>query len=288
MEQEEFIDKLTDLLSRLDFDREAKIDALKYIPAHYHFISKVSDEAYIGEDDECPIRKRKPHTRLMILIYKMVALKNAYEEKGLSDDVLFDTLSDVTIRQRMYLKQYGRLGLSDEDIMWLKRIYQLDIFKLGSLQFEIAHMEYLTWKGLVYFDGTSKKLPEGMPVLNVHIRRGVDFSKDAVDKSFERAEGFFTKYFPDHDFQAYTCSSWMLYSGNRAVLPPSSHILNFAGRFELIGESNRNDMPIKYIFAKRHRKAKDYPQETTLQKNALLNLKKLGVGCGVIWRKDTL
>mgnify|MGYP007126827047 CR=1 FL=1 len=281
-----FIDKLAELLFRLDFDEEAKIDALKYISTHYCFISKASNKAYIRENDEYPIRKIKPHTRLMILIYKMVALRNTYYEKGLPEDVLFDTLSDVTLRQRMYLKQYGKLGLSDEDIMWLKHIYELNIFKLGSLQFEIGQMEYLTWKGLVYFDGISKKLHEGMPILNVHIRREVDLSKEAVDESFKRAEGFFTKYFPEHNFLAYTCNSWMLYSGNQRLLTSSSSILGFARRFELIGESNTNDMAIKYIFGKRYRKKKDYPQETSLQKNALNNLKHLGVGCGIIWRKN--
>ena len=280
------MDKLTILLSRLDFDEEAKIDALKYISSHYRFISKASNEAYAGENDDDPIRKRKPHTRLMILIYKMVALRDTYDEKELPQDVLFDTLSDVTLRQRMYLKQYGKLGLSDEDVMWLKHIYQLSIFKLGSLQFEIAHVKYLTWKGLVYSKEISKKLPEGVPILNVHIRRGVDLSKDAVDQSFERAERFFQKYFPKHDFVAYTCNSWMLYPGNQEVLSINSHILSFSKRFEIIGESNINDMAIKYIFGKRYRKKEDYPQETSLQKNALKNLKNLGVGCGVIWRKN--
>lgn len=288
MEQAEFMHKLTILLSRLDFDTEAKCDVLSYIPAHYRFISQVSEEAYTKEFDEDPIRKRKPHTRLMILIYKMVALMNEYEKKGIPNDVLFDTLSDVTLRQRMYLKQYGKLGLSDEDIMWLKHIYRLNIFKLGSLQFEIAHMNYLKCNGLVYFDNISERLPEGVPILKVHIRKGIDLSTEAVDQSFKRAESFFIKHYFEHDFVAYTCESWLLYSGNQRMLPSSCHILEFARRFTLIGESNANDMTIKHIFGKKYKYKKAYPQETSLQKKALNNLSNLGVGCGVIWRKRTL
>ena len=263
------MDKLTILLSRLDFDEEAKMDALKYISSHYRFVSKAANEAYAGETDDYPIRKRKPHTRLMILIYKLVALKDKYDENEWPQDVLLDTLSDVTIRQRMYLKQYGKLGLSDEDVTWLKHIYQLSIFKLGSLQFEIAHMEYLTWKGLVYSKGIFKTLPEGVPILNVHIRKGVDLSKDAVDQSFERAERFFQTYFPKHDFVAYTCNSSRDYPGNQEVLSINSNIFNFLIIFEIIGESKVNDMAIKYIFGKRYRKKEEVILKKRVYKESL-------------------
>lgn len=288
MKKVEFIDKLSKLLLHLDFDQQEKVEAIKYISTNYSYISKVSDEAYLGDNEECSIRKRKGFTRLMILIYKMVELKNIYDEKRIPEEVFFYTLSDVTLRQRLYLKAHGRLGLNDEDIMWLKHIYELNIFKLGSLQFEISHMKYLNWKGLVYFNEASKKLPEGKSTLNVHIRRGVDLSRDEVDKSFEKAESFFTKHFPIHNFVAYTCNSWLLYSGNKNILPISSNILDFVRRFEIIGESNSRDMAIKYIFGKKYRQKKDYPQETSLQVNALKNFKSLGVGCGIIYRKTTI
>lgn len=194
MKQVGFMDILSELLLNLDFDEQAKVEALKYISTNYSYISKVSDEAYLGDNEEYSIKKINRYTRLMILIYKMVKLKNIYDEKGLPEEVFYDTLSDVTLRQRLYLKEHGKLGLNDEDIMWLKHIYELNIFKLGSLQFEVAHMEYLTWKGLVYFNEDFKKLPEGKPILNVHIRGEVDLSKDEIDKSFE-SRNLFCKTF---------------------------------------------------------------------------------------------
>ncbi|AHM57893.1 carbohydrate ABC transporter substrate-bindin g protein, CUT1 family (plasmid) [Peptoclostridium acidaminophilum DSM 3953] len=288
MTKNEFMFKLNSILSQLDFDVEAKHDALKYIPAHYGYISKAAKEAYILDDDSDPIKKRKPHTKLMILIFKMVELSDTYKEKGLPENVILDTLSDVTLRQRLYKMMHGKLGLSDEDIMWLKRIYQLKIFKLGALQFEITDMKYVKWKGIKYIEGVSELIPEGVPTLNVHIRRGVDFSRDAVDSSFQRAESFFAEHFPGHDFVAYTCNSWMLYPGNEAFLAPTSNILDFAARFQLIGEATDKDMAIKYIYFKRYRYKKDYPQETSLQRKVLGSFNKLGAGCGIIWREKTL
>ena len=47
-------------------------------------------------------------------------------------------------------------------------------------------------------------------------------------------------------------------------------------------------MAMKYIFGEKYIEKKDYPQETSLQVNALKDFKNLGVGCGIIYRKDTI
>lgn len=282
MKQEIFMEKLTMILSNLDFDEKAKQEALRYIPLRYDFISKVSNDCYKGEFENDLITSRKHYTRLMILIYKIVKLMDMYNEKGLPLKVMFDTLSDLTLRQKMYYEKCGKLGLNDEDIMWLRHIYRLEIFKLGSLQFEITHMNPLTWKGITYYDDAFKKVPIGTEILNVHIRKGVDFSKEAVNKSFDMAEEFFSKYFPNHNFKAYTCNSWMLYPRNSEVLSETSNILDFAKRFEIIGETNNTEFTLKFIFGGRYRSKKDYPSETSLQRNALKNINSLGAGCGIL------
>lgn len=278
MGKEELIEKLSGILSLLDFDEEAKEDALNYIPSHYRRISRASAEAYSLEN-------KNDHERLMILIFKIPELMDMYKEKGIPEEVMVDTLSDVCLRQRMYFENHGKIGISGKDAMWLENIYKLGIFKLGALQFEMSNMERLNWKGIRYYEGAFERIPEGAPILNVHIRKGVDFSREEVDKSFERAESFFVKYFPEHDFEAYTCNSWMLYPGNDKMLPPSSNILDFANRFELIGEADNNEFALEYIFG-RYGVKKDYPQKTSLQANARKNLNKLGAGFGFIFRPN--
>ena len=171
------------------------------------------------------------------------------------------------------------------DVLWLKHIYHLKIFKLGSLQFKMAKMESLAWKGLGYREDCAQIISEGTPILNVHIRKGVDFSPKSVDISFARAEHFFPRHFPGHHFKAYICNSWLLYSGNSKFLPPSSNIMNFASRFLLIAESNDKSMALTFIYGKRFRAKRAYPQTTSLQKSALRNMGNLGIGCGLIWRK---
>ena len=274
-------------MKHLEFDDAAKLETLSYIDANYRFLARAWKMIYTNDDDADNeyILKRRPHTRLMILICKTVFLETIYKEKGLPREVMLDTLSDLTLRQRLYRNRNGKLGLNEEDVLWLKHIYRLNIFKLGSLQFEKAKMKYLPWKGLVYREDVAQIVPEGVPILDVHIRRGVDFSPESVDRSFAWAEQFFTKHFPEHHFKAYTCNSWMLYSGNSKILPPSSNILNFANRFMLIAKSKDKSMAVTFIYGKRFRAKRDYPQTTRLQKCALQNMGNLGVGCGLIWRE---
>jgi len=113
----------------------------------------------------------------------------------------------------------------------------------------------------------------------------VDFSRKQVDKSFIIAEDFFTKFFPEHDFVAYTCNSWMLSQKNNKLLPANSNILDFAKRFNIIGYTDNNEFTLEYIFGKRYRSKSEYPQNTKLQINALKNINKLGAGFGFIYRK---
>ncbi len=282
MNKEYFMRKLKCLLTKLDFDDDVKVEALNYISNEYTIISKMAEKA-MEDWENYLINLKNPYTGFMILIYKIVDLDVMYKEKELPEDVFLDTLSDLILRQKMYFKQYNQLGLSEEDMCWLKHIYYLNIFKLGALQYEIANMSYLECPDDIGLDETKKRLPEGSPIFKIHIRRNVDLSEEEVDKSFDLSKQFFKTYYPEYEYLAYTCNSWMLYSKNSLLLSPQSNILNFSNRFELICETQRKDMAIKYIFGRDYENIEDYPQETSLQRNALKHLDILGVGYGVIY-----
>lgn len=280
----DYILSLKNILDQLDFSEAAKSEVLLYIEKHFRYISSAADKVYSNDEAADPVMKMNNRTALFVLMFKMVKLKLDYMIHGWPEKVMLDTLSDVALRQRLYFSRHGKLGLNREDRIWLKHIYKLEIFKFGALQYEITHFKKLDWKGLTYKEDVFAKLSEGTPILNLHIRRGVDFSKAAVDLSFQLAEKFFSKYFPEHQFRAYTCNSWMLCPGNEVILDGNSNILDFYRRFEIVAESPDPKMALTYIFRGRYRSKRDYPQDTKLQKSALEHLEQLGVGCGIIMR----
>lgn len=276
MIKKQFIEKLSNILSKLDFEEGIKKEAIDYIYNNYDEVSLKAKEAYEEDWDS--------YLRLMILIYKLVDLEKLYKLKYLPESVLLDTLSDLTLRQRLYFDNHNSLGLTEEDISWLKHIYYLNIFKLGSLQYEFGKMTYEECKENKDLSHIEEKVPKGSCILKVHIRRGVNLSQEAVDESFKLATKFFKTHYPNYNYLAYTCYSWMLYSKNHLLLDSSSNILAFSNRFELICETKRTDMSIKYIFGREYKDISNYPKETSLQRKALDNLENLGVGLGIIYK----
>ena len=45
---------------------------------------------------------------------------------------------------------------------------------------------------------------------------------------------FFKKYFPEFEYKAFTCHSWLLYPWNLEVLGPGSNLAAFIGDFEIV------------------------------------------------------
>lgn len=278
---------LLEIMKELKMECTVSEKIVSYINKNRSFIERASKEAYEGEIPSFKICKRKPFTRLVIACYKLVELKNIYQEKGLPIEVFVDTIGDITLRQELYKQETGELGLSRNDVIWLRHLFNVHIFKLNTLQFQIFHMLYLDeettgGKYMNFSQEQKKSLPSNVPVINVHIQKNADLSQESTEKSFRLAKEFFPKYFPDHDYKAFLCYSWLLYSGNRQLLSEDSNIVKFAAKFNIISEIKDNEQAVARIFGKRYRCKKDYPRNTSLQKNALAHIDCLGYACGVI------
>lgn len=79
-----------------------------------------------------------------------------------------------------------------------------------------------------------KVLQHGDDVLNVHIPAIGKLEMAAVEDAFAQAEVFFEKYYPEKQFRAWVCSSWLLDTGLKEVLKPESNILQFQSRFRIV------------------------------------------------------
>ncbi len=244
--------------------------------------------AYEGEVPDFPICRLHPLGRLAVIVWKLAEIRREYEAYGVWAAVIDDTFSDITLRQRLFFHNTGKVGLSRADCVWLRHLANAQIFKLGVLQFQPTNMYYLEYHGngrlfFVISDAQKARLPAGTPVLNVHIQTGANLEPERVAESFRTAREFFKEVYPGTHFRAMVCYSWLLHSGLKDLLPPNSRILRFAENFEVIIETTDQRQAIERIFGKRYKRKRDFPQKTSLQQAALQQPSKLGYALGIIY-----
>ncbi len=266
------------------------MDAVQAVLAAYDekpgFYEKRYQEAYLGTAPNFPICRRSPLERLVLLCQKLTDVERQFQVRGIPREIYLSTISDLSLRLELYGQRTKKLGLSKDDVIWFRHLVQGHIFKLHSLQFQLFHMVYLDAEGCgedyMTFDPVQKaQLPPGTPVLNVHVQKGADLSVEAVEQSFCMARAFFTRYFPEHRVQAFLCYSWLLYPGLQELLSAQSHILQFARRFQIIGQARDNGEAIRRIYGKRYPRLSNYPQLTSLQRRAMGRFSSLGEACGI-------
>ena len=247
--------------------------------------------AWDGDPESLPVRRNTAQVRLTYALCRAVDALEFYEQRGIDRDVFRATMGDIALRAELYRQSHGVLGLSMDDAVWLRHHFAASLFQLGSLQFQLFEMfpyELMEENGYMRFEAeTKRRIPEGTPLINVHIPVRADLSPEACETSFSRAKAFFSEHFPEHRARAFFCFSWLLYPGMEQLLQKECNIRRFASRFHIIGISDDTGQALQRIYGKRDRDRADYPRDTTLQRAAWERRDCLGEACGVIeWSEE--
>lgn len=159
---------------------------------------------------------------LRLALFRCEAFSRACRKKGIPEEIVTDTLSDIALWADTHKALTGEAGLSETE--WLERHLSGRLYKLGRLQFCMAQ-----------------------DVLEVHIPSGGALSAAACDASFRASKAFFKTYFPDFSYRAYTCHSWLLDDTLREFLKPDANILQFASRFTEVSREE-SYAALRYLF----------------------------------------
>lgn len=206
----------------------------------------------------------------VVLVSMLDFLKKSYEKEKIDEKVFFQTISDLIFRISDYKLRNGKYGLEGFEGKWLIRMFYLNIFKLGSLQFETARIN------LKELNINNNDLGEFEDIINeevimVHIMENEDISYESCVKSFGLADEFFS-----NEYKYYACYSWLLYENMKKILAPSSKILQFQSFFEIITNIDDSSMAKERVY-----KNYDKNNETSLQQNLRFHPECMGVGFGI-------
>ena len=213
-----------------------KLDFPKvYDTEFYHALReiKLSDALSIERYDTA---SKDGKRNLLSMLFMCESLSEKYHERGISENILCATLSDLVIWTNIWSNIKGELYLGE--LNWLKHHLEMQLFRLGRLQF---------FMGQVKCDIPERGVKAGDNILDIHIPGGQPLSREACLKSIEAAKKFFEEYFPEFEYKCFVCHSWLLDSSLERFLSPESNILQFGRMFEAI-RVEKSDAILRYLF----------------------------------------
>lgn len=206
----------------------------KYDAEFYNALNEIKiEDVNISQYD---IEEKDGKKNFLSFLYMCEELSKKYKQKGISEDILLDTLFDLVRWLDIWSELEGSLYLGQLD--WLQNHVSMNLFKLGRLQFAFGKAEC---------DVPEKNIKKGDNIIEVHIPEEGPLIKEECEKSFERARKFFKKFYPDYEYKFFTCHSWLMDENLKELLKPESNILLFQSMFEIYNPEESYAI-LKYVF----------------------------------------
>lgn len=173
---------------------------------------------------------------LLSVLFMCEALEKEYAEKGIDEELLMATLSDISIWLDIWSDLKGEMYLGE--LIWLSRHLKMKLFRLGRLQFCMEESEY---------DVPEYDLKKGDPVIGVHIPADGALKPEDCLASIEMARKFFAEFYPDFHYKCFCCHSWLLDHQLEELLGENSNIINFQRLFTNV-TAPQSDAILRYVF----------------------------------------
>lgn len=202
----------------------------------FHALLSTVDLSDLSDFASYDYKNNTPQKNLLACLYFCEKLEKDYENRGISQEILINSLQDLVLWNDSYFAIHGQMGLTE--FPWLDRTFLMQIFRLGRLQFCMFESE---------FDIEAIGVKKGNSVLEVHIPRGGALTKEECEKSFALAKEFFKKHYPNFPSEYCTCHSWLLDDSLLPLLGERSNVAKFQDFFKIV-RKDASDAVLKFSF----------------------------------------
>lgn len=229
--------------------------------------AKTAAEAY-RQLENCLGRNEEHMKMLACQLVCVCRDYDRYKEKGISDEIYFDTMKCFT---RFLGECRERTGTVVFDRgWWTYRQVSMTLFRIGELEYEMCRFR-------------------GKKAISIHIPSDADFTPEKVQESLKKAGEFLEKIYPDFADAEYFCESWLLSPRLGALMKDSSNIRKFQILFQIEEDMPQDKEYMEWVFGKMPDTPwQELPEQTSLQrkvKEMLKNGENLGAGAGIL-RED--
>lgn len=195
---------------------------------------------------------------LLYMIMLVPHMHELYVERGISEEIFFDSVCDLKWKAAECKKVYGVWGIFVG--WWTFGFFKLKRFAFGRLQFNLRSFER-------DFALSGISVKKGDIYLDTHIPSSGSLKREECLKAYGRAADFFRESFSDKPI-IFACRSWLLSPNNYKILPETSNVLAFMRDYEILevakDESNSNLWRIFDVFSV-PANPEDLPHESSLR-----------------------
>lgn len=216
----------------------------------------------------------------LFLIQAAKPAREGYLEKGVPEDIVWDTWEDLKYKAMECKNVQGVWG--NFVAHWYPIFFSNDIVKLGRLEYE-----NVTYEGEVPYEKNGYVVRPGDKVKSVHIpSSGEPFDQAARLASYKKAYQFFKEELQGGPLVC-VCGSWLLYPPYRGILSPTSNVVSFAGDWDILSsqESEEFHDAWRVFGAASKLPPEQWPEDTSMRrayKKWILEGHKAGSGFGVL------
>ena len=213
---------------------------------------------------------------MLFFLHCTEPMRALYREKGIDEEIYWNSLSDLTCKLIECKKVYGYYGSSTKN--WFPRFLRAEAFALGRLQYERKPFVLDSYKDLLKKDEL---------VCKCHIPSSGPLLFEDVLASLKQAYEFYAPY-RKNGVLPILCDSWLLYPPVAELFDPSSNTARFYRIFEIIHEKpslSNHDFWRVFNLPYTPENLQNAPEDSSMQrkiKQFLLNGNCMGAGMGLI------
>jgi hypothetical protein len=106
------------------------------------------------------------------------------------------------------------------------------------------------------------------PVVSVHIPARLKLDEDICEASYERARAVFRQCFPEFDYKAFRCQSWMMDPQLRTLLGRDTKITRFQKKYIPYPCKSAGEGVLGFVFLKADKNydLESLPEDTSLRR----------------------
>lgn len=151
------------------------------------------------------------------------AAKEHYRRQGFPEEVLFETMTDITAWLRNTKRNNGIIGIG-YGRSWQAILYHGTVTRHGRLE---CNTECFYDGPQLTDESGNRVVQKGDALIQIHIPEDGPMDMESCGKSMKRMAEFFAKYRPDYNWTGFHCVSWLLDSQLVPMLSENSNIMKF-------------------------------------------------------------